>query len=474
MIDEDSNKNEEVAPSEDVLSKAEARRKRILEASQKRMDIVSGNATNDTKDEGGQDDVQKSSGSSRLSQMRRRRFKSNKKLSTSNDESTAPESSEAKKSSVEQSETESPPVVEEKKDPPTTETESETTGEENPKKYMGVAKMRRKRLAERKASTDPKNPKGSDLAVDLKSGHSKFAVLMQLSTIMLLFLSGWDVGQSSVANRVESQLHVPSWLGGKESVVNQNIVDSIAADSIQVQRNNIYLQESMEEDFVYAKDEDLDEFGDHPKKPSGATLPRKSDPNNIDPLFGIDMDALTDGREGLYWSIARFAIFMHRVNLYFFYELPKYFFWEIPKRWISTPPILFLLAVIIRAVGKHVLNAHVPELEDILVKKYENTTDNKKILEVGEEKSAADTAAALDPEKMTSVATNFVKNWIQKQVPTAFMIFTILRDVRQDMYIVLCGLVLGMVASSGSDENSIFLPSWLLTTKIGTAGDGEL
>merc|ERR1712113_632554 len=177
----------------------------------------------------------------------------------------------------------------------------------------------------------------------------------------------------------------------------------------------------MEEDFEYAKDEeDVDEFGDQPKKPSGATLPRKSDPNNIDPLFGIDMDALTDGREGLYWSIARFAIYMHRVNLYFFYELPKKIFWEIPKRWISTPPILFLLAVIIRAVGKYVFNAHVPELEDILVEKYEKTTDNKKILEVGEEKSAADTAAALDPEKMTSMATNFVKNWIKKNAPTAY------------------------------------------------------
>ena len=471
MTGEESSKNEEVASSDDVLAKAEARRKRILQASQRRMDIASGNVTNDKKDDGGEDDAPKSSGNSRLSQMRRRRFKSNKKPTTSNDEPSDPASSVEEKTSMEQSKTESPPIVKEEKDPLTAE-----KGTEIPKKYLGVAKMRRKRLSERKASTEPNEQMSLDPAVELKSGHSKFAVLMQLMTIMLLFLSGWDVGKSSVANRVELQLHVPSWLGGAESLDSQNNDDYFATDTVQSQRSKRYLQESLEEDFVYAKEEeDVDEFGDHSTKPSGASVPKKSDPNNIDPLFGIDMDALTEGREGLYWSIARFAIFMHRVNLYFFYELPKKIFWEIPKRWISTPPILFLLAVIIRAVGKYLLNAHVPELEDILVKKYENTTDNKKILEVGGDSSAADTAAALDPEKMTSMATNFIKNWFQKKVPTAFLIFTVLKDVRQDMYIVLCGLVLGMVASSGADENSIFLPSWFLTTNIGTtAGDGEL
>jgi len=337
---------------------------------------------------------------------------------------------------------------------------------------VGVAKMRRRRLAEQKAaasstsSTSTVGPEStsSELPIVWISGHSKMAALMQLLTVVMLFLSGWDAGYSSSVNRVQYDVYVPTWISGSTHTATV-IDDDIVFPNLKKQQQALYRGESQEDDFAYSKEQDEDEFGG---KPFGADGAAKV--SNVDPLFQVDLDALMEGNTGLFWMCARSAIYLHRVNLFFFYEMPKSIFWEMPKRWLSTPPVLFILALIIRIIGKHVLSAHVPELDEMLTNKYENSTDNSKVLESGgESKGAAKIAAAIDPGKMTSMATNFVKNYVQTNFPSVFFVFSALRDVRQDMYVILCGVLLGMIMNT-SDTNALLIP--FSTSKIST--DGEL
>lgn len=473
---------------EDAKAKAEARRRRILEAGQFRLDVVAGNMTADTEAE----TPTKSSGSNRLAQMRRRRFKSSKSAAattspapSTNTTSTAEDTPKEDKADTDKKEevvtVEKPTVVEEEK-PKVVEEEKKAKGDdEDTRKYMGVAKMRRKRLAEQKAATSSTNntkadsstntPVQSSLScppISLVSGHSKLAAWMQLLTIILLFFSGLDAGFSSRASRVQTSLFVPTWAGGiqHDTYVSTMADDDHVAFSKQKQPSILQQEDDV---FVDAKDEDeFEGIGNH--KPSGAdTSGHKKEPN-IDPLFQIDMDALVDGYTGIFGFLVRTAIYFHRWNLYFFYDIPKSIFWDMPRRWLSAPPILFVLALLIRLVGKHILSAQVPEIEAVLTKKYETSTDNSKILDTGTESvNASKIADAIDPGKMSSIASNFVKNWLQNNFPSLYFIITALRDVRQDMYVILCGVLFGMVLKN-SDPNTLIIP--LPTSTLNT--DGEL
>jgi hypothetical protein len=135
-------------------------------------------------------------------------------------------------------------------------------------------------------------------------------------------------------------------------------------------------------------------------------------------LFQVDLDQLTAG-EGLYFTLARMAVRVHRWNLAIFYYGPRSFFVALSSfLWslIQFPPIAFLLAIAIRQViGKAVLGAKLPE-------KIVDETQHKDIL--------------------SSIKT-FVSNLLSSSFPTAVTFYDIWTHLRSDMYVLLCGLLVG-------------------------------
>jgi hypothetical protein len=111
--------------------------------------------------------------------------------------------------------------------------------------------------------------------------------------------------------------------------------------------------------------------------------------------------------DGLYFTLARFAVRVHRWNLAIFYYGPRSFFVSLSSfvwSFKQTPPVLFLMAIIIRQIiGKVVLGAKLPD----------------KIVD--------------------ETAASFYGVWTH---------------LRSDMYVVLCGLLVGLAWSHNHQAGS--------------------
>ena len=145
--------------------------------------------------------------------------------------------------------------------------------------------------------------------------------------------------------------------------------------------------------------------------------------SNIDPLFRVDLDELTQG-PGFINQLARIAVSIHRVILTAIFYTPLnliYTLAGIPKALMQTPPALCLLALLVRQlVGKIILNASMPVLET-------------------EEKDAAIDVLAM------------VKQWVTKFLsttfPTAVSLYDAFVHLRSDMYIIICGVFCGLACT---------------------------
>jgi hypothetical protein len=144
---------------------------------------------------------------------------------------------------------------------------------------------------------------------------------------------------------------------------------------------------------------------------------------NIDPLFGIDLDKLTRG-PGLVLFLGRFAVAAHRVNLYFFYHLPIMIYTSIVSRLWSfweEPPLLCVAAILIRQfIGKTVLGARIPKEAQI---KGGDADEN-----------STDILATMKKVVMTFITNAF---------PTLVTMAEGWMHLRSDMYVVLFGLFVG-------------------------------
>lgn len=304
------------------------------------------------------------------------------------------------------------------------------------KKYQGVAKMRRRMIKERqlKQEENERNESGNEPEAlqkakqrALKSLQLKartkpaLPLYMSLVTLLLLFLAGLDVGlhQGYLDYGIERELvtvHTtlaPRQLGSR--------LHNIMAVSSTKMKKVIGVDDNVDSTITTSEPSE-DEFAE-----SQTTKPRRDDEleeeSNIDPLFGLDLDKLTEGT-GLYFVIARFAVQCHRVNLAVFYYFPKKIVTSMMiaiMQLVASPPLLCLVALVVRQlIGKAILGAKVPSVADV-----------------------PDSAAGQSKD-MFSMAKSFVSNAITKTFPTAALLYDAWVHVRADMYVILFGFLVGV------------------------------
>uniref|UniRef100_A0A7S3P9W3 Uncharacterized protein n=1 Tax=Amphora coffeiformis TaxID=265554 RepID=A0A7S3P9W3_9STRA len=412
---------------EEARLAAEARRQRILDSANSRMDRVSGLAGsegNEAEENAGQKKA------SKLAAMRRRRFQT-KKAEAASAESAASQSQATKDVTT-------PPVVEakevipepaavktEEKKPDTetttntaAESSSETgTGDDAPKKkYMGVAKMRRKMIKE-KQQQKQETEEDEAVARAIPTKFSKisppkptFPIIMHLLTVLFLFLAGFEVGlqQNIIEYRSDVTIHQTVAPQQELRLLNQGVSLSYFSPTPTIVKNDVAAEEPPT---PYVSKEDEDEFTSAEKEdtPQG---------ENIDPLFGIDLDELTAG-PGLFMMMGRLAVSVHRVILSLVYYFPIRM-WNNILALIASPPVLCLTALAIRQ-GSHVLGGKLPEA------------------------AADDSKMSSQPQDIMATIKNVVTNFVLKAFPTATKLYEAWTHLRSDMYVTLCGLFVGLV-----------------------------
>lgn len=387
---------------------AAARRQRILEGAGSRMDVVEGRSSSNTT----------TSTSSKLAAMRKRRFK--KKTA---EKSTEVESKESGTSSIPAAETE-PVVAEETTTTATTTNDAPTTSENGDagekKKYMGVARMRRKMIKEKQQQQQDEEP-SSNTSTRVQKRAAKMAtatttssipILMHVVTVLLLFFAGVDIGLQQVP-AIGVQVHTewaPRNEGGIHRILQFTSGGTSATKTLATDTTKPSLAEPIWQNAV-----DEDEFDQSAESRAG---------NNIDPVFQVDLDELTAG-PGLLLMAARQAVKAHRFLLQiFFYGPISFFYWMLS--FLKAPPVLCLVAIILRQlVGKTLLGAEIPSETD-----EENQKD------------------------IMSMAKNFVSNFLLSSFPTAVSLYDMWGHLRSDMYVIFCGLFVGLALSHGPETGS--------------------
>ena len=435
------------AAAEAARAQAEARRKRILEKANKRLGMVSGEMAQDVEEKSAS-----AANAARIRAARQRRRKkgagpakpaestdnsedgadaksSEETQSPNNDDTTEAETANAKneeepkfvtEESSEKSDHQpnepsaSVEAVPSIGDDGTAGAASSTTNEPaSKKKYVGVARMRRKMILKKRQEEESESKPESTteaaavvLPATVSAPVSTFPVYMYIFTVLLLFLAGLDVGLQQFhqdvtvhPNDVFSQHGAPFVHRNLWKVDETNSPSQL--EELQ-KRTSDWNDADTPDEFV----EDEDEY----------------EPN-IDPLFRVDLDELTKG-SGILLQLARGAVAVHRFILRIVYEIPMGIFQTIlgiPQTLINSPPILCIVALILRQViSKQVLRASLPSSE----------SDDK-----SKETGGIDVLAMI---KQT------VKNFLSSAFPTAVSMYDAFTHIRSDMYIILCGVFFGL------------------------------
>jgi hypothetical protein len=472
----------EEAAAENARVAAEARRKRILEKADKRLGVVSGEQPVSVVD-----DVEKKSNASNAARIRAARASAKrygkKSESTTTDATTTTTGGAENLSpstTVEVSSAVSEVIVAETLALPETLIKTTSTGidtnqpdtvtadttaataaaaaapvekvetavEQIPtskKKYQGVAKMRRKMIAQKKIEESDETVggvsssfegtmtiAGNKVVIPLKKKVAVLPVWMHIVTVLLLFGAGFDVG----IQQFHEDVHIHTKSAVQEygiPLVHRQPWKALAP----LVSNSDGILSSQEEEYLsqQGKDSNIDEFQDTENE----YVP------NIDPIFGIDLDELTNG-PGVLNQLAKVAIGMHRSILWLVYFTPISIFNSliaIPMALIRMPPILFIVAVVTRqVVGKAILGAAIPEV------KADSNSDGGNNIEV------------------ISMAKNFIKNTMMTNFPTLFTLYDVFTHVRTDMYIVICGVFCGLIWTH------FFLPTTIMDDQSVSPSEG--
>jgi len=407
------------AIASEARAKAEARRRRILEKSQQRMGLVSGETSKPSaaENEDGDNTITKSASSNRLQAMRRRRYKKSQQQSQEKSGNiTAPEEGKNEVKDVEISRD----TVETTVDEITDVSNSSSTVKADPpsekRKYRGVAAMRRQKLKEKavaaRSATTEIAPKPCKVVTN------KLPILLHIFAILILFSVGFKVGIDQVVEEgvlVHSNLLAPRQHGiGLLRILNRKSTNDKDPKSF------------LEDEVKWVNKESVDEFGGGEEENFDAYY----EPN-IDPLFKLDLDLYTQGGS-FFMVIARCAVSLHRINLQIFYYTPLSIFnaiFRIPAKLMQTPPVLCLVALGIRQFAS-VLGAALPE---------EPPESNKK--------------------DILGMIKNGVVNYVASSFPTFVTLYNVLVHLRSDLFIILCGLFVGLawnhhgvVLGDGHDE----------------------
>jgi hypothetical protein len=422
--------------ADDARAKAEARRKRILEKANTRLGVVSGELAL-----GEEEKKQSTSNAARIRAARQRRYGKKNHDGQKHGEQASQENpvEPEKKDSAEPLATEKSATetagAPQKKDasddvevvvkslqesPKGVESVQETPkggGDEPKKKYVGVARMRRKMVMQKKAAEeqDSVNVESSDATTakiepvkPLLTKAKAIPVFMYAVTIFILFLAGFDFG----LQQYHGQVIVHKDLARRE-------LGSYFTQSRSPNAGIEKLSQDTSSDGGLDAGMDDNEFQDE-------TIVQ--DFAQIDPLFGVDLDELTRG-QGLLFFFARGAVAAHRFLLLLFYFAPGNFLrtlLEIPKALTQMPPLLCFVALLVRQlIGKAILKADIPS----------PGTDEKE--------------PGID---VLSMVKNWVTNFLASTFPTAVGFYSAFLHVRSDMYVIIFGAMCGMAWAHGKEN----------------------
>jgi hypothetical protein len=116
---------------------------------------------------------------------------------------------------------------------------------------------------------------------------------------------------------------------------------------------------------------------------------------------------------------------------------------SVPLALIKMPPALFMIALGLRQIlGKMILGASIPEPKP-------DSSEEKNNIEV------------------LSMAKNFIKNFLSTNFPLLVGLYDMFVHLRSDMYIVLCGVFVGMAWSH-------LVPPAGMPMPVMNAGDGMI
>jgi hypothetical protein len=483
--------------ADEARAKAEARRKRILEKSRDRMGIVSGEqirvpttreeddhaaaaaATAATTDaittdadltETDLDEHSKpSSGSARMNAMRRRRFAKKKDVDDSAaatdatdavletadtipEDTTVVKTLDHQENDAVQDDTPIVPV------PPTplpldanasphveggggdddgddddavmaTKLSASSVSEPK-KKYKGVAATRRQMLKDKAAkeqlardeavmSTDNKARAKAAALLQAKK-VPKLPIYMYLFTVLLLFGVGLTLGTNHVVEEhvtVHQTLLAPQEHG-------MGILNLYYTNKKHVDPKTTFLQNQVDYGTTGAVD---DEFGSLDSPDDDVYVP------NIDPLFQLDLDKFTRG-DSLMMVGARMAVAMHRINLYILYYLPLSIartVFSIPIKLMRNPPVLCIFALLVRQFAKRVLGATLPD-------------------DAGQQ--AATSGGSKD---VFGMIKHGIMTFLSKSFPTLVEIYDAFTHLRSDMFVMLCGIFVGLAWNHHHHEAAV-------------------
>jgi len=159
--------------------------------------------------------------------------------------------------------------------------------------------------------------------------------------------------------------------------------------------------------------------------------------DNIDPIFRVDLDEYTQG-SGFLLAAARLAVRCHRLLVHLCFTLPMKTIrsvLSIPVHFLSNPPVLFLAALIIRYVGGTVLGG----------KNSGNDGGKPSAVDGVEGEDAGKTKGGSGglPDIM-GIGKGMVKGYVRKNFPSVVLLYSVLTEAKNDMMIVLCGMMLGV------------------------------
>jgi len=412
--------------AEAARAQAEARRKRILEKAEKRMGLVSG--------EQGQDEEEKKQSASKAARIRAARQRRYGKKTASKgqpDTQTGSEIGSVVKESVPATATEAdlhtkeeapsqapsqaPPKDEGIKSVKEEEKSVEATEEEPKKKYLGVAKMRRKMILKKKNAQTEDSSTKELLSTKTNTDQQRKRIItetatlpiyMHIVTILLLFLAGMDVGLQQYHEDVKIYSNLALNDFGIPLIHRGLWDDNDKGGSLETLQADSSSHDSAEDPVCENEFEDLEEEVEKIA--------------NIDPLFRVDLDHLTKGPGLLNW-LARGAVSVHRFVLKLVFYTPISIIQTlvgIPKALMQSPPALCLLALLLRhLVGKTILRAGLP-------------------LSDGDDKNSA-----ID---VLTMAKQWATKFLSSTFPTAVVLYDAFVHLRSDMYIIVCGVFCGM------------------------------
>jgi hypothetical protein len=156
-------------------------------------------------------------------------------------------------------------------------------------------------------------------------------------------------------------------------------------------------------------------------------------PPVIDPIFQVDLDALLQNSQlpAPINFAAKFAIGFHRMWVRYLWTVPTSVLKSIlysPKTlvtsWMANPPVFLFISLLIRVLGK-VLVGNTPSLSEEDDENGKKKSDNLDIL-----------------GKIKDTAWNYAMSSFPK---TILVLKTVKEVVTVDMYVILCGLLVGLV-----------------------------